>query len=57
MKKRILIFNWWDPKNPKAGGAEVYLNEIFSRLAKKGYQITLLCSRFSKSRKKKSEKK
>lgn len=46
-KKRILVLNWWDIRNPKAGGAEVHLNEIFSRLAKKGFQITLLCSKFS----------
>ena len=45
MKKRILILNWWDIKNPKAGGAEVYLTEIFSRLAKR-YEITLFCCRF-----------
>ena len=45
--KNILVLNWWDPKNPKAGGAEVHLNEIFSRLAKKGYKITLLCSKYA----------
>ena len=45
MKKRILILNWWDIKNPLAGGAEVYLTEIFSRLAKK-YDITLFCCRY-----------
>ncbi len=48
-KKRILIFNWWDIKNPKAGGAEVYLNEVFSRLTKR-YEITLLCAKFPKSK-------
>uniref|UniRef100_A0A7C4TB98 Glycosyltransferase family 1 protein n=1 Tax=candidate division WOR-3 bacterium TaxID=2052148 RepID=A0A7C4TB98_UNCW3 len=41
----ILIINWQDWKNPYAGGAEVYLYEIFSRLAKKGHKIILLCSR------------
>jgi len=46
MKKRILILNWWDIKNPLAGGAEVYLDEVFSRLAKKNYEITLLCCRY-----------
>jgi len=50
MKKRILIFNWWDIKNPKAGGAEVHLDEIFSRLAKDGFEITLLCSKFKHSK-------
>jgi len=45
-KKRILVFNWWDIKNPLAGGAEVHLNEVFSRLAKNGFDITLLCSKY-----------
>ena len=41
----ILVVNWQDWKNTYAGGAEVYLYEIFSRLIKKGHKVTLLCSR------------
>jgi glycosyltransferase involved in cell wall biosynthesis len=41
----VLIINWQDWCNPFAGGAEVYLYEIFSRLIKKGHKITLLVSR------------
>jgi glycosyltransferase involved in cell wall biosynthesis len=41
----ILVINWQDWSNPFAGGAEVYLYEIFSRLVKKGHRITLLVSR------------
>uniref|UniRef100_A0A7V1EJ47 Glycosyltransferase family 1 protein n=1 Tax=candidate division WOR-3 bacterium TaxID=2052148 RepID=A0A7V1EJ47_UNCW3 len=41
----ILIINWQDWKNPYAGGAEIYLYEIFSRLIKKGHKVLLLCSR------------
>jgi glycosyltransferase involved in cell wall biosynthesis len=41
----ILVVNWQDWKNPYAGGAEVYLYEIFSRLIAKGHSVTLLCSR------------
>ncbi|MEO0155653.1 MAG: glycosyltransferase family 4 protein [candidate division WOR-3 bacterium] len=41
----ILIINWQDWKNPYAGGAEVYLYEIFKRLSKKGHKVFLLCSR------------
>jgi glycosyltransferase involved in cell wall biosynthesis len=41
----ILIINWQDWLNPLAGGAEVYLYEIFSRLAKKNHRIVMLCSR------------
>lgn len=41
----ILVINWQDWKNPYAGGAEIYLYEIFSRLIKNGHRVTLLCSR------------
>ncbi len=41
----ILVINWQDWQNPYAGGAEVYLYEIFSRLLKKGHNVMLLCSR------------
>ncbi len=41
----ILVINWQDWKNPFAGGAEVYLYEIFSRLIKKGHNVILLVSR------------
>jgi glycosyltransferase involved in cell wall biosynthesis len=32
--------------NPQAGGAETHLHEVFGRLAKKGHEISLLCSGF-----------
>ncbi len=41
----ILVINWQDWQNPFAGGAEVYLYEIFSRLSRRGHKIVLLCSR------------
>ncbi|MDH4211197.1 MAG: glycosyltransferase family 4 protein [candidate division WOR-3 bacterium] len=41
----ILVVNWQDWANPFAGGAEVYLYEIFSRIVKSGNRIILLCSR------------
>ena len=41
----ILVINWQDWKNPYAGGAEVYLYEIFSRLMRNGHKVMLLCSR------------
>jgi glycosyltransferase involved in cell wall biosynthesis len=44
---RILWFNWRDIKNPDAGGAEVFTHEVMSRLAKKGYDMTLFTSRVS----------
>ena len=42
---RILVVNWMDPDNPRAGGAERHLGEIFSRLSRR-YRITLVCSGF-----------
>lgn len=43
---KILVINWQDIRNPLGGGAEVHLHEIFKRLAKRGHEVTLLCSRF-----------
>lgn len=44
-KLRILVFNWRDLRNRKAGGAEVRLHEIFSRIARMGYECVLITSR------------
>ncbi|MGD2216172.1 MAG: glycosyltransferase family 4 protein [Gemmatimonadales bacterium] len=41
---RLLVINWQDRRNPQAGGAEVHLHEIFGRLARRGHQVSLLCS-------------
>lgn len=41
---RILVINWQDLKHPLAGGAEVHLHEVFSRIVGKGHHVTLLCS-------------
>ncbi len=42
----MLVVNWRCTKNPLAGGAEVYFQEIFSRLVAHGHHVTLLCERF-----------
>jgi glycosyltransferase involved in cell wall biosynthesis len=43
----ILVFNWRDVQNPNAGGAELYTQEIFSRLVKTfGFKVTLFTSMF-----------
>lgn len=46
---RILWLNWRDIKNPESGGAEVLTQEISSRLAKKGHEITLFTAAFKGS--------
>jgi glycosyltransferase involved in cell wall biosynthesis len=43
---RILIINWRCVKNPLAGGAEVYLQEIFKRIVARGHSVTQLAVRF-----------
>jgi glycosyltransferase involved in cell wall biosynthesis len=41
---RILLSNWLDLRNPQAGGAEIHLFELFSRLAARGHEVRLVCS-------------
>lgn len=45
---KILLINWRCPKNPLAGGAEIYAYEIFRRI--KNYEITYLAERFPESK-------
>lgn len=42
---RILVANWQDRLNPRAGGAEIHLHEVFGRLAAR-HDVTLLVSGF-----------
>ncbi len=44
---KILALNWQDLTNPMAGGAEVHLEELLGRIAKKGHEVTLFCSGYS----------
>ena len=44
---RILVLNWQDVTNPQAGGAELHLQEIFSRIVARGHSVDLLCSSWS----------
>jgi glycosyltransferase involved in cell wall biosynthesis len=44
---RVLLVNWQDLDNPHAGGAELHLFELFSRLAARGHRIHLVCSGWS----------
>lgn len=46
---RVLILNERDPRHPAAGGAELHVFEIFSRLAARGYDVEVLCERFPDS--------
>jgi glycosyltransferase involved in cell wall biosynthesis len=43
---RILILNWRDVKHPDAGGAELHLQEIGSRWAKEGHEVSMYSSSF-----------
>lgn len=42
----ILILNWRDIKNPRAGGAELLTHEIAKRWVAWGHQVTLVSERF-----------
>ena len=46
MQHEVLIFNWMDIKNPKAGGQERYCFEIAKRLARDGFSVTWITSKF-----------
>jgi glycosyltransferase involved in cell wall biosynthesis len=46
---KILALNWQDLTNPLAGGAEVHLEELLRRIARKGHEITLFCSGYDSS--------
>ena len=43
----LLVVNWQDRRNPQAGGAEIHLFEIFSRLAARGHRVTLISSGYA----------
>jgi glycosyltransferase involved in cell wall biosynthesis len=43
---RVLVLNERDPLHPAAGGAEVHVAEICSRLASQGFELTLASSGF-----------
>lgn len=40
----VLVLNWLDRENPRAGGAETHMHEVFGRLAEKGHQVSALVS-------------
>jgi len=46
---RILVLNWRCVRNPLAGGAEIYFQEVFRRLVSRGHEVTLLAERFAGS--------
>lgn len=43
---KLLVVNWQDRRNPEAGGAEIHLFELFSRLARRGHTVRLVCCGF-----------
>lgn len=48
---RILLVNWRDIKNPEAGGAEVHLHEVATRLVKNGFSVIQYSHLFLKAEK------
>jgi len=41
----IALLDYRDITHPEAGGAEIYLQEIFQRIAARGHRLTLICGR------------
>jgi len=50
VRPHLLVLNERDHANPLAGGAEVHLFELFSRLAARGFPVTLICARYRGAR-------
>ena len=48
---RIAFFNWRDIRHPSAGGAEVVMDQLLCRLAKRGHQVTLFTASYPGSAK------
>lgn len=45
----ILILNWRDKMNPRAGGAELLTHEVAKRWVADGHTVTLFCERYHRS--------
>lgn len=43
----IALLDYRDITHPEAGGAEIFLNEIFQRVAARGHRVTLLCAGYA----------
>ncbi len=43
-RPHLFVLNERDHANPRTGGAEVHLFEIFGRLAARGFPVTLICA-------------
>jgi len=46
---RIACFNWRDIRNPRAGGAEVFVHQVLRRFAEQGHKVTLFTASYSDS--------
>jgi glycosyltransferase involved in cell wall biosynthesis len=42
----ILILNWRDARHPRAGGADIRLQEVYAPLTKQGHEVVLYCCAF-----------
>src|SRR5438132_12948160 len=46
----ILILNWYDVAHPWAGGAELYIHEVFKRIVSSGNNVTMMTVAFPGAR-------
>jgi glycosyltransferase involved in cell wall biosynthesis len=45
----VLLLNWRDTRHPEGGGSERYIERIAGLLARRGYRVTMLCSRHAQA--------
>jgi len=47
----VLILNWKDITNPRAGGGTYYTHRIAKHLVEKGHRVTLICANYPRGKK------
>lgn len=48
-RRHVVVLNWRDPWHPEGGGSEIYLQQVTTRLAAQGRQVTFFTSRYEGS--------
>jgi glycosyltransferase involved in cell wall biosynthesis len=48
-RQRVLVLNWRDPWHPEAGGSELYMEQVLTRLAARGFDVVVFTARYTGS--------
>lgn len=46
---RLLVLNWRDPWHPEGGGSELYMEQVLTRMAGRGVDVTVFTARYTGS--------